>query len=156
MARLDGNVVVQNDMMILTCDHMLVFFDSKKDETAKGKASGQKEEGMAPVRSVEADGNVRLVAKEKRQTVTGDHAVYDKASGTVTLDGNCMILGDGGQVMRSNRVVFNESTGTLTAARVSLTVPVRTKGEGSGVSGLFGGLPDDRKKEEPKPEPAEK
>ena len=159
VARLDGNVVVQDETMILTCDHMLVFFEPKKEE-GKARKADKKDDDMA-VRSIEAEGKVRLTLKEKRQTATGDHAMYDAQAGTVTLDGNCTILGDDGQVMRSNQVVYSKSAGTLTATRVSLTLPVRSKGNGDdGVSGLFGGFPGGRKKEPeaeaPKAEPSGK
>jgi lipopolysaccharide export system protein LptA len=144
VARLDGNVVVQDETMVLTCDHMLVFFEPKKDEAGKAAKKG---EDMG-VRGIEADGKVRLVLKEKRQTVTGDHAMYDEEAGTVTLDGNCTILGEDGQVMRSNQVVFNRNAGTLTAARVSLTLPIRSKGgDGNGGFGIFEGLPGGKDKE---------
>jgi len=129
-----GNVnVVQGDTT-LKCKILDVFYD--QDANAPRPQATQGPGGGQQIRRLEAKGSVVVIQKE--QTATGDAAIFDVASNSVTLIGNVVVT-QGQNVIRGDRINVDLTTGVT---RVESGVPGESR-----VEGLF--LPN-----APKPEPA--
>lgn len=145
-----GNVnVVQGDTT-MKCKVLDVFYDQdgagtdgragtdgKKGPDGKkgGPAATGGEAGSGAqqqIRRLEAKGGVTVIQKE--QTATGENAVYDVKTNTVTLIGNVVVT-QGQNVIRGDRITVDMTTGVT-------RVESGTAGE-SRVQGLF--LPNSAK-----------
>ncbi len=120
-----GNVVVVQGETTMKCKMLDVFYeqnavagDAPKPAPA-GPGGGQQQ-----IQRLEAKGNVVVIQKE--QTATGDNAIYDLKSNSVTLIGNVTVT-QGQNVVRGDRIVVDLTTGIT-----------RVESGGTGeVSGLF-------------------
>ncbi len=138
VAKLDGNVLVQDAAMIFTSDQMTIFFTPK--DASKDKKKGKEEQSVGGVDKIEAVGKVMVRTPDGTRSATGERGYYDAKKDTITLDGNCTIQTDG-RIMRSNQVVYDRKNQSITAARATLTIPTkRRSGESGGLGGIFGGL----------------
>ncbi|MDE2017003.1 MAG: organic solvent tolerance protein OstA [Hyphomicrobiales bacterium] len=105
-----GSVVAKQGDATLDCSRLVVTFAAQA-----GADPGAPPTSGALV-SIEATGPVTLTQKDER--ATGDHGVYDRAAGTVTLSGHVR-LSQGGNVTTGDTLVYALASGraTLTAAR---------------------------------------
>lgn len=125
-ATFSGNVkVVQGDTTML-CKTLVVFYDNSEAPAAKKgmKAATPGPGGSSSIRRLEARGGVTVTQKD--QVVTGERAVFEMKSNTVTMDGN-VVLTKEKNVLRGDRLIVDMTTGV---SRVEAN-------GGRGVSGLF-------------------
>jgi lipopolysaccharide export system protein LptA len=114
-----GNVhLVQGDTT-LRCKTLIVYYDGDQGggQASGPKSSGPKSSGAAPtgtgnIRYLEAIGQVIVVQKD--QTATGEKAVYDMKTNSVTLStgaGGFVTVTQGPNVVRGPRLVVHLDTG---------------------------------------------
>lgn len=142
-----GNVNVVQGETTLKCKILDVFYDQDNaDPAAKksGPPGAAGPGGQQQIRRLEAKGGVTVIQKE--QTATGETAIYDLKTNSVTLMGNVVVT-QGQNVIRGDRITVDLTTGVT-------RVESGTPGE-SRVQGLF--LPNAPKtgatKDAPKPAP---
>lgn len=137
IAKLEGNVLVEDNAMVFTSDQMTIFF-AQKDGAAAETDEAHK---SVAIEKIEAAGKVMVRTPDGRRSATGDRGFYDAKTEIITLDGNCTILTDG-NVMHSKQVVYDRRNQSVSAARATLTIPVRSGGNkrGDSLGGIFGGL----------------
>ena len=70
--------------------------------------SGLEGEAASSFTRIEASGKIRVTSKD--QVVTGDTAVVDMATNTITVDGN-VVLSQGANVISGAKLVVNLATG---------------------------------------------
>lgn len=140
-----GNVVVVQGETTMKCKILDVFYDqdnagpdAKKDPAGTGGPAGPG--GQQQIRRLEAKGGVTVIQKE--QTATGDTAIYELKTNSVTLTGNVTVT-QGQNVIRGDRIEVDLVTGVT-------RVKSKTEGE-SGVQGLF--LPNAAKTDANKSDP---
>jgi lipopolysaccharide export system protein LptA len=111
VATFSGDVqVVQGDTE-LRCKTLVVFYEPDKNApgapaapaTAGGAATGEQK-----IKRLEARGGV--VVTQNDQIATGDNALFEMASNTVTLNGNVVVT-QGQNVLRGERLVVDLNTG---------------------------------------------
>lgn len=153
VATFSGNVhLVQGDTT-LRCKVLVVFYDQDDAGPAAGggpagapaapavKSAAPGPTGSSSIRRMEAKGAV--IVTQKDQTATGDSAIYDLKSNTVTLvapAGGTVAVTQGPNVMTGERLV------------VDLTTSIsHLSGGAHGVSGLIN--PSSAKKVDPKAAP---
>ena len=112
VATFSGDVqVVQGDTE-LRCKTLVVFYEPDKNApgapaatapAATGGASGEQK-----IKRLEARGGV--VVTQNDQIATGDNALFEMASNTVTLNGNVVVT-QGQNVLRGERLVVDLNTG---------------------------------------------
>ncbi|MGE0565443.1 MAG: LptA/OstA family protein [Pseudolabrys sp.] len=133
VATFSGDVqVVQGDTE-LRCRTLVVFYEPDKDTpggaasaAAAAPAPGAGSQGEQKIKRLEARGGV--VVTQNDQIATGDSALFEMASNTVTLIGNVVVT-QGQNVLRGERLVVDLNTG------VSKVFP--GKGGDGRVQGLF-------------------
>ena len=130
-----GKVVVVQGETTLKCNKLDVFYEQnaaagdaaktapKPAPTPAGAGPGG---GQQQIQRLEARGNVVVIQKE--QTATGDTAIYELKTNSVTLNGNATVT-QGQNVIRGDRIEVDLLTGVT-------QVKSKTEGE-SGVSGLL-------------------
>jgi len=121
IAVFSGNVVVVQGDTTLNSKDLMVYYDGSPDESG-GLKQGQ-------IRKLEATGGV--VVRTKDQTATGETGVFEMQSNTVTLTGKPVVLTQGPNVIRGQRLVVNLVSGVsrFEGGRVeSLIVPGSLKG----------------------------
>ncbi len=127
VATFTGSVhLVQGDT-VLRCKVLVVFYDQDDTGASAVKSSTPGPTGSSQIRRMEAKGAVVLTQKD--QTATGESAIYDLKSNTVTL-----VAGAGGNV------AVTQGPNVMTGERlvVDLTTSVSHLSGGSrGVSGLI-------------------
>jgi lipopolysaccharide export system protein LptA len=101
-----GNVIVTQGDTVMKGKKMVIFYD-KPTETA-GAAASSAPDADTSIRRVEAEGNVIIIDKD--QIATGDSAVYENATDTVTMTGN-VALSKGQNVTKGTKLVYNLGTG---------------------------------------------
>jgi lipopolysaccharide export system protein LptA len=138
-----GNVNVVQGETTLKCKTLDVFYDQDAGAAPRPQATSQGPGSGQQIRRLEAKGSVVVVQKE--QTATGDAAIFDVASNSVTLIGNVVVT-QGQNVIRGDRINVDLTTGVT---RVESGVPGESR-----VQGLF--LPNAPKPELAKPAPASK
>lgn len=123
IAVFSGNVVVvQGDTTMNTKD-LFVYYDGSVGAPQEGAPMKQ-----GQIRKLEAKGGV--VVKTKEQTATGDSGVFVMADNTVTLVGKPVVLTQGPNVIRGQKLVVDLVTGVskFEGGRVeSLIVPGSVK-----------------------------
>jgi lipopolysaccharide export system protein LptA len=127
VATFSGSVhLVQGDT-VLRCKTLVVFYDQDEAGAPAVKSATPGPAGSSQIRRMEAKGAV--VVTQKDQTATGESAIYDLKSNTVTLvaaAGGNVAVTQGPNVMTGERLV------------VDLTTSVSHLSGGSrGVSGLI-------------------
>ena len=117
IATFSGNVhLVQGDTT-MRCKVLVVFYDQEPGAAGPTVASASASAAPAPnpansqIRRMEAKGGV--VVTQKDQTATGDSAIYDMKSNTVTLKappGGTVAVTQGPNVMRGDSLVVDLTT----------------------------------------------
>ncbi|WP_454915134.1 LptA/OstA family protein [Xanthobacter sediminis] len=125
VAVFSGNVVVVQGDTTLNSKDLEVFYDGSvgPPEDGAGFKQGQ-------IRKLEASGGV--VVRTKDQTATGDTGTFEMRSNTVTLTGKPVVLTQGPNVIRGQKLVVNLVTGVsrFEGGRVeSLIVPGSLKNQ---------------------------
>jgi lipopolysaccharide export system protein LptA len=117
MATFSGAVKVVQGDTILHCKSLVVFYEQQnKDAAAQGgqpaaqtmKAAAPGPGGSSSISRLEARGGVTV--NQKDQTATGETALFDMKSNTVTLQGN-VVVSQGANIMRGDRLVVDLTTG---------------------------------------------
>lgn len=127
VAVFSGNVVVTQGDTTLTAKDLQVYYDGSvaAPEEGAGFKQGQ-------IRKLEASGGV--VVRTKDQTATGETGVFEMKSSTVTLTGKPVVLTQGPNVIRGQKLVVNLVSGVsrFEGGRVeSLIVPGSLKNQGA-------------------------
>lgn len=107
-ATFTGNVVAVQGETTMRCSALNVFYE----QSATGGASGSAQpaggaDGDNNIRKLDCQGPVTVVSKD--QTATGQHAVFDRVSNTVTLTGN-VVLSQDKNVQQCDRIVYSLNT----------------------------------------------
>ncbi len=150
-ATFSGDVRVKQGDTALRCKSLVVFYE-QDGETAESKtlqAASPGPGGEQRIKRLEAHGGV--VVTQKEQTATGDLGIFDMKANTVTLTGNPVVMTQGQNVLRGEKLVVDLTSGV---SRVE-----SSKGSQGRVQGLFqpgsGGLekPGNNNVQGPKPVP---
>jgi lipopolysaccharide export system protein LptA len=128
VATFTGNVKVVQGDTTMRCKSLVVFYEqggqgnqaAPAAQTMKAAAPGPG--GSSQISRLEARGGVTVVQKD--QTATGDSALFDMKSNTVTLQGN-VIVSQGPNVMRGERLVVDLTTGVSRVDAGKSNGPVR-------------------------------
>ena len=136
VATFSGNVKVVQGDTTLRCKSLRVFYEQNGQggQTAQAnagaaasaqnlKAATPGPGGSSQISRLEAGGGVTVTQKE--QTATGDTALFDMKSNTVTLNGN-VVVSQGPNIMRGERLVVDMTTGV---SRVPLDGLPRGRGD---------------------------
>lgn len=121
VAQFSGSVQVTQGDTTLRSKDLLVFYDGSVGGAPQG---GDQPVQKGQIRKLEASGGV--VVKTKEQTATGDTGVFDMKTNTVTLTGKPVVLTQGPNVIRGQKLVVDLITGVsrFEGGRVeSLIVP---------------------------------
>lgn len=132
VATYKGNVhLVQGDTT-MRCKTLIVYYDADQGGGQAVKSAGPTPAGGQSIRYMEAIGGV--IVTQKDQTATGEKAVYDMKSNSVTLSastGGYVAVTQGPNVVRGPRLVVHLDTGVshFDGGRIeSLFVPNSNKG----------------------------
>lgn len=117
-ATFTGNVVAVQGETTLRCSSLNVFYEQSaagaagtaKPETkpqSQPKGQGAQADGDNNIRKLDCQGPVTVVSGA--QTATGQHAVFDRVSNTVTLTGN-VLLSQEKNVQQCDRIVYSLDT----------------------------------------------
>ena len=120
-----GNVVAAQGQSILRCTILVVFYTQQQGGQQKQAAPAQrgaKQEG-SKLKKLDCAGPVSVTTKKEDgniQTATGKNGVFEAAANEVTLTGD-VILVDGQNVQRGDKLVYNTDTGVaiVSGGRVS-------------------------------------
>ena len=132
-ATFSGDVRVKQGDTGLRCKSLVVFYEQDGDGGDKTKnlqAATPGPGGEQRIKRLEARGAV--VVTQKDQTATGELGVFDMKTNTVTLTGNPVVMTQGQNVLRGEKLVVDLTSGV---SRV----------EGGRVQGLFSGSGADAK-----------
>jgi lipopolysaccharide export system protein LptA len=115
MATFTGNVKVVQGDTTMRCKTLVVFYEQQNQDGQQAQAAAQTMPAAKPgpggssqISKLEASGGVTVVQKD--QTATGDRALFDMKSNTVTLLGN-VLVSQGPNVMRGEKLVVDLTTG---------------------------------------------
>jgi lipopolysaccharide export system protein LptA len=115
MATFSGNVKVVQGDTTMRCRTLVVFYEQQNKDGQQALAAAQTMPAAKPgpggssqISKLEAGGGVTVTQKE--QTATGDRALFDMKSNTVTLLGN-VLVSQGPNVMRGEKLVVDLTTG---------------------------------------------
>ena len=115
MATFSGNVKVVQGDTTMRCKTLVVFYEQQNKDGQQAQAAAQTMPAAKPgpggssqISKLEASGGVTVVQKD--QTATGDRALFDMKSNTVTLLGN-VLVSQGPNVMRGEKLVVDLTTG---------------------------------------------
>jgi lipopolysaccharide export system protein LptA len=126
VATFSGNVKVVQGDTTMRCKALVVFYEQQnKDGPAAAqtmKAASPGPGGSSQISRLEARGGVTV--NQKDQTATGDTALFDMKSNTVTLQGN-VVVSQGPNVMRGERLVVDMTTGVSRVDAGKSSGPVR-------------------------------
>jgi len=159
IATFSGNVhLVQGDT-VLDCKVLVVFYDQEDTGAPAVKSATPGPTGSSQIRRMEAKGAV--VVTQKDQTATGDSAIYDLKSNTVTLvapRGGTVAVTQGPNVMTGERLVVDLTTSVSHlsggARGVSgLIIPSSTPGAKTDPKGASDPKAQDPKGQDPKATP---
>lgn len=140
LAIFKGDVHVKQGDTTMVCKSLFVFYEreaaapasaaktlpAKTDNPSAVLLTGKSAPaGQRKIKRFEAHGSV--VVTQEDQVATGDFGVFEMAINTVTLTGNPVVMTQGKNVMRGEKVIVNLTTG------VSRVEP----GKGNRVQGLF-------------------
>lgn len=107
-ATFTGNVVAVQGETTLRCSALNVFYEqSAAGATGAAQPQANAAEGDNNIRKLDCQGPVTVVSGA--QTATGQHAVFDRVSNTVTLTGN-VLLSQEKNVQQCDRIVYNLDT----------------------------------------------
>lgn len=129
-ATFSGDVRVKQGDTGLRCKSLVVFYEQDGETADQSKtlqAATPGPGGEQRIKRLEARGGV--IVTQKEQTATGDLGIFDMKSNTVTLTGNPVVMTQGQNVLRGEKLVVDLTSGT---SRVELN-----KGSQGRVQGLF-------------------
>jgi lipopolysaccharide export system protein LptA len=111
-ATFSGNVQVVQGDTTMKCQSLVVFYGHEvgiaQNATKQASAIIPDQKGAQDIRRIEAHGGVTVITKD--QNASGDTAIYDLQSKTITLNGN-VIVSQGQNVIHGQRVVVDTVTG---------------------------------------------
>jgi lipopolysaccharide export system protein LptA len=111
-ATFSGDVRVKQGDTGMRCKSLVVFYEQGTDDAAKSKvmqAAAPGPGGEQRIKRLEARGAV--VVTQKDQTATGELGIFDMKSNTVTLTGNPVVMTQGPNVLRGDRLVVDLTSG---------------------------------------------
>ena len=111
-ATFSGDVRVKQGDTGLRCKSLVVFYEQNSENNDKGKtlqAATPGPGGEQRIKRLEARGGV--VVTQKDQTATGELGIFDMKANTVTLTGNPVVMTQGQNVLRGEKLVVDLSTG---------------------------------------------
>jgi lipopolysaccharide export system protein LptA len=113
VATFNGNVKVVQGDTTKRCKSLVVFYEQQNKDGAAApkqtmKAAAPGPGGSSQISRLEAKGGVTV--NQKDQTATGDTALFDMKSNTVTLFGN-VLVSQGANVMRGEKLVVDLTSG---------------------------------------------
>jgi lipopolysaccharide export system protein LptA len=129
-ATFSGDVRVKQGDTGLRCKSLVVFYEQDGEGAGQSKtlqAATPGPGGEQRIKRLEARGGV--VVTQKEQTATGDLGIFDMKSNTVTLTGNPVVMTQGQNVLRGEKLVVDLTSGV---SRVE-----SNKGGQGRVQGLF-------------------
>lgn len=129
-ATFSGDVRVKQGDTGLRCKSLVVFYEQGGESSEKSKslqAATPGPGGEQRIKRLEARGGV--VVTQKDQTATGDLGIFDMKTNTVTLTGNPVVMTQGQNVLRGEKLVVDLTSGV---SRVE-----SNKGGQGRVQGLF-------------------
>lgn len=145
VATFSGNVKVVQGDTTLRCKSLKVFYEQNGQgaqanagdaaSTKNLKAATPGPGGSSQISRLEAGGGVTVTQKE--QTATGDTALFDMKSNTVTLNGN-VVVSQGANIMRGDRLVVDLTSGV---SKVDGRGPVRMLLQSTGPANGTPGAP---------------
>jgi lipopolysaccharide export system protein LptA len=125
-----GDVVAVQGQTNLRCSVLTVFYTQAAGQAAPATANAQNS-----IKKIDCVGPVSVLTGT--QSITSKHAIYEAASDKITMNG-AVVISDGDNVQRGERVVYDVKTGIAT---------VDAGGKGR-VQGIFvPGNAEDRKKD---------
>lgn len=129
-ATFSGDVRVKQGDTGLRCKSLVVFYEQDGETASQGKtlqAATPGPGGEQRIKRLEAHGGV--IVTQKEQTATGDLGIFDMKANTVTLTGNPVVMTQGQNVLRGEKLVVDLTSGV---SRVE-----SNKGGQGRVQGLF-------------------
>jgi len=129
VATFAGNVKVVQGDTVMHCKSLVVFYEQQNKDGQPAQDAGQTMKAAAPgpggssqINRLEARGGVTV--NQKDQTATGETALFDMKTNTVTLQGN-VVVSQGPNVMRGERLVVDLTTGVSRVDAGKSSGPVR-------------------------------
>ena len=129
-ATFSGDVRVKQGDTGLRCKSLVVFYEQDgeaADQSKSLQAASPGPGGEQRIKRLEAHGGV--IVTQKEQTATGDLGIFDMKANTVTLTGNPVVMTQGQNVLRGEKLVVDLTSGV---SRVE-----SNKGGQGRVQGLF-------------------
>ncbi len=129
-ATFSGDVRVKQGDTGLRCKSLVVFYEQDGEAADQNKtlqAATPGPGGEQRIKRLEAHGGV--IVTQKEQTATGDLGIFDMKANTVTLTGNPVVMTQGQNVLRGEKLVVDLTSGV---SRVE-----SNKGGQGRVQGLF-------------------
>src|SRR5215467_4040318 len=111
-ATFSGDVRVKQGDTGMRCKSLVVFYEQSGESTDKTKtmqAAAPGPGGEQRIKRLEARGGV--VVTQKDQTATGELGIFDMKSNTVTLTGNPVVMTQGPNVLRGDKLVVDLTNG---------------------------------------------
>jgi lipopolysaccharide export system protein LptA len=111
-ATFSGDVRVKQGDTGMRCKSLVVFYEQGTEGADKSKtmpAAAPGPGGEQRIKRLEARGGV--VVTQKDQTATGELGIFDMKSNTVTLTGNPVVMTQGQNVLRGERLVVDLTSG---------------------------------------------
>jgi len=110
-ATFSGDVRVKQGDTGMRCKSLVVFYE-QDSTSADGKAlqaAAPGPGGSQRIKRLEARGGV--IVTQKDQTATGDLGIFDMKSNTVTLTGNPVVMTQGQNILKGDRLVVDLTSG---------------------------------------------
>jgi lipopolysaccharide export system protein LptA len=111
-ATFSGDVRVKQGDTAMRCKSLVVFYEQEGEGVGKSKslqAAAPGPGGEQRIKRLEARGGV--VVTQKDQTATGELGIFDMKSNTVTLTGNPVVMTQGQNVLRGERLMVDLTSG---------------------------------------------
>ena len=111
-ATFSGDVRVKQGDTGLRCKSLVVFYEQGGEDASMAKtmpAASPGPGGEQRIKRLEARGGV--VVTQKDQTATGELGIFDMKSNTVTLTGNPVVMTQGPNVLRGEKLVVDLTSG---------------------------------------------
>src|SRR6478609_9383494 len=111
-ATFSGDVRVKQGDTGMRCKSLVVFYEQGSetaDKTKTMQAAAPGPGGEQRIKRLEARGGV--VVTQKDQTATGELGIFDMKSNTVTLTGNPVVMTQGQNVLRGERLMVDLTSG---------------------------------------------
>ena len=112
VATFSGNVKVVQGDTTMRCKSLVVFYEQGGENEGNGKtmqAATPGPGGQQKIKRLEARGGV--VVTQKDQTASGELGLFDMATNTVTMTGTPVVMTQGQNVLRGDRLVVDLTSG---------------------------------------------